>query len=176
MSLEAISRDHFDPGGTISDLDRVDWRLIHTLAESAPIDVHALAGELNLPETEIETRLERLLDAGVVSGVRAEINATAVGLPVTAFFMIRVAQNADAYQAIERLIKDIDQVEEAHAVGGQYDWIVKVRAESPEDLRLLLTGRLALLPGFVRAETMVVMGSACDRVNVEAALHPRVSR
>jgi len=48
-----------------------------------------------------------------------------------------------------------------------------VRAADPEDLRNLLTRRLALLPGFVRAETLIVLSTAIDAVNVEAASHPR---
>jgi DNA-binding Lrp family transcriptional regulator len=66
----------------------------------------------------------------------------------------------------------MDQVEEAHAISGRYDWLVKVRAESVEELQHLLTTKLALLPGFVRAETLVALSTACDYTNVHAATFP----
>lgn len=112
-------------------------------------------------------------ESGVIESIQARIAPDRVGLPITAFFIVRVAQTEDSYQAIDHLIREFDQVQEAHAVSGQYDWIIKVRATDPEDLRNLLTRRLALLPGFVRAETLIVLSTALDAVNVEAASRPK---
>ena len=152
-------------------LDPLDWRLLHLVGHDAG-DLDRLAAELHCETAEVRRRLERLRADGVIGEVVARIAPEHVGLPVTAFYTLRVAQNQMTYEAVEKLIRDVDQVEEAHAVSGQYDWLVKVRAESVEDLQRLLTNRLALLPGFVRAETMVVLSTACDRVNVHAATHP----
>jgi DNA-binding Lrp family transcriptional regulator len=104
--------------------------------------------------------------------VQARIAPAAAGLPITAFYLLQVAQNAETYESTAILLRDVDQVEEAHAVSGRYDWLVKVRARDVVDLQRLLVERLALLPGFVRAETMVVHSSATDVVNVPAALYP----
>lgn len=148
-----------------------DWRLIHLLAEDAA-DLPRLARELEWSVAEVSARIETLRERGVIGEVAARIRPAAVGLPVTGFYVLHVAQNADTYDALERMLRDIDQVEEAHAVSGRYDWLVKVRAASVEDLQRLLTGQLALLPGFVRAETLVVMSTACDYSNVHAATYP----
>jgi DNA-binding Lrp family transcriptional regulator len=158
-----------------TDLEPADWQILHILAEDARVGTGDVAEETGLTEREVALRIERLRERGVVVGMHARVDPSRLGLPLTAFFMVRVAQTAEAYQAIDVLVRDIDQVEEAHAVSGQFDWILKVRAAGPDDLRELLTTRLALLPGFVRAETMVVMSTSCDAVNVDAALHPRAT-
>ena len=126
-----------------------------------------------MAEAEVSARVQALRESGVVTGIHGRVDRKRLGLPMTAFFMVRVAQTSDAYEAIDQMIRDIDQVEEAHALSGQFDWIVKVRAANPDDLRDLLTHKLSLLPGFVRAETMVVMSTSCESINVEALLHPR---
>ena len=161
------------PFDTSPQLDVHDWQLLHLLAEDAGIDMDHLVEASGLSKAETAKRVQALTESGVIDGVHARIDPKKLGLPLTAFFMVRVAQTADAYEAIDRMIRDIDQVEEAHAVSGQFDWIVKVRAANPDDLRDLLTHKLSLLPGFVRAETMVVMSTSCEAVNVEALLHPR---
>ena len=153
------------------DLTPDDWRVIHLLAEDAG-DLPRIAHELGRPVEEVSAHLERLQERGVVTEITARISPAAVGLPITAFYVLQVAQNADTYEAVERLLRDMDQVEEAHAVSGRYDWLVKVRAVSVEELQQLLTTRLALLPGFVRAETLVVLSTACDYANVHAATFP----
>jgi Lrp/AsnC family transcriptional regulator, regulator for asnA, asnC and gidA len=154
-----------------AELDAFDWKLVHLMADDAG-DLDGVADALGCPPAEVRRRLDRLRAQGVVEEVVARIAPERVGLPVTAFYSLRVAQNQATYEAVEKLIRDIDQVEEAHAVSGQYDWLVKVRAESVDDLQRVLTQKLAVLPGFLRAETMVVLSTACDRVNVHAATHP----
>jgi DNA-binding Lrp family transcriptional regulator len=154
-----------------AELDALDWKLVHLLSEDAG-DLAAVAAEAGCGEDELRARIAGLRDRGVLDAVVARIAPAELGLPITAFYLLRVAQNEATYDAVERHIRDIDQVEEAHAVSGQFDWLVKVRAASVDDLQRLLTRRLALLPGFVRAETMVVMTTACDHVNVHAARHP----
>ena len=153
------------------DLTPDDWRVIHLLAEDAG-DLPRVARELERTVEEVSAHVERLREQGVVTEITARISPGAVGLPITAFYVLQVAQNADSYQAVERLLRDMDQVEEAHAVSGRCDWLVKVRAASVEELQQLLTTRLALLPGFVRAETLVVLSTACDYANVHAATFP----
>lgn len=159
----------------VSQLDPLDWQLLHLLSEDAGMGTDALAGLVGLGAGETAARVDALRASGVIAGIHARVDPSRLGMPITAFFMVRVAQTSDAYQAIDWMVRDIDQVEEAHAVSGQFDWIVKVRATSPNDLRDLLTHKLSLLPGFVRAETMVVMSTSCESVNVEALLHPRIA-
>jgi len=165
--------DRESNAGPGRSLDPCDWQLLHLLAEDAGVGLRELAQQVGLSESETAARVANLRRSGVIRGIHARIDPGLLGLPVTAFFMVRVAQTAEVYRAIDRMIRDIDQVEEAHTVSGQFDWIVKVRAASPDDLRDLLIHRLSLLPGFVRAETMVVMSTSCESVNVEALLHPR---
>lgn len=154
-------------------MDMLDWQIINLLGHGSKPDISWLAEEAGCSPEEADQRLAALIQEGVVLGIEARMLPSKLGLPVTAFFMIRVAQNADVYAAVAELVREIDQVEEAHAVSGQFDWIVKVRAASPEDLQRLLTHRLARLPGFVRAESVVVLDSPCERATVEAALHPQ---
>ncbi len=155
------------------ELDAHDWQLLHLLAEDGGASSTWLAEHSGLSETDLSERVAKLRRSGVIKGIHAQVDPHLLGMPLTAFFMIRVAQTAEAFEAIDRMIRDIDQVEEAHSVSGQFDWILKVRAANPDDLRDLLTHRLSLLPGFVRAETLVVLSTSCESVNVEAVLHPR---
>jgi Lrp/AsnC family transcriptional regulator, regulator for asnA, asnC and gidA len=152
------------------EIDALDRRLLHLLGHDAKA-LASIAEELGVPLASLEERLHALIDRGVISEVAARIAPDRVGLPITAFYFLRVSQNADDTEAFTALVRDIDQVEEAHAVSGQYDWLVKVRAQSVTDVQEILTRRIALLPGFVRGETMIVLSTACDRVNVHAALH-----
>jgi Lrp/AsnC family leucine-responsive transcriptional regulator len=152
---------------TNAGLDELDRRLVHRLAEELPVDLAAVAAEIGTSTVDAEQRLLRLRGAGVVRECVARIDPAAVGLGCTAFLLVRVAQNADNFDAVRRIVGDLESVEEAHAVGGEFDWLLKVRAASLADLQDVITHKLSLVPGFIRAQTCIVLDTACDFVNAD---------
>jgi DNA-binding Lrp family transcriptional regulator len=150
------------------ELDEVDRRLVHRLAEGVEADLRTVARDVGIAEEEARDRVARLRSNGTLREVAARIDPSTVGLPVTAFLVLRVAQNRGNYEAIRQVLRDCEQVEEAHAVSGSFDWLVKVRASSLEQLQHLVVERISLLPGYIRAEAWVVLDTACDHVNAEA--------
>ena len=65
------------------------------------------------------------------------------------------------------MLADLEAVEEAHAVSGEVDWVLKVRCASLAEIQALVTGQLSLIPGYLRTETWVVLDTACDYVNAD---------
>ena len=148
-------------------LDDVDRRLLHRLAEELPLDLTAVADEIGTTADDAAERLRRLREAGVVRECVAQLEPAAVGVGCTAFLLVRVAQTADNLTAIRQLLSDLEAVEEAHAVGGDFDWLLKVRAATLAELQDIVTGKLSLVPGFIRAQTCIVLETACDFVNAD---------
>lgn len=150
------------------ELDEVGRRLVHRLAEGVDADLRAVASDVGIDEEEARQRVVRLREAGILREFAARIDPSSVGLPVAAFLLLRLAQNGGNYEAVRRMLADVEEVEEAHAVSGEFDWLVKVRARSLEQLQRLVIERLSLLPGHIRTQTCVVLDTACDHVNAEA--------
>ena len=101
-----------EPSGRAApiELDPHDWQLLHLLAEDAGVSSAWLAEQSGLGEVEVSKRVVRLRQSGVIKGIHARVDPQALGMPLTAFFMIRVAQTAEAFEAIDRMIRDIDRV------------------------------------------------------------------
>ena len=148
-------------------LDDLDRRLLHRLAEELPVDLAAVAAQIGTTTEDAEQRLLRLRGTGAVRELVARLDPAAVGLSCTAFLLVRVAQNADNFATVRQVLGDLEAVEEAHAVGGEFDWLLKVRAASLADLQDLVTGKLSLVPGFIRAQTCIVLDTACDYDNAD---------
>lgn len=148
-------------------LDDVDRRLLHRLGEQAEPDLAALAPDVGTTEADARARYARLRAVGVVRDCAVRVEPAAVGAPVTAFLLLRVAVTAGTRDAVRRLLVDLEEVEEAHAVSGPADWLLKVRLAAPADLEALVAERLPLVPGFVRAEPVVVVETACDKANAD---------
>jgi DNA-binding Lrp family transcriptional regulator len=152
---------------TATSLDDIDRRLLHRLAEEVTPDLSRVAAEIGATVDDARARYRTLLDAGVIREVVARVDPAAVGAGFTAFLMVRVAQNAENYRIVRQMLADLEAVEEAHAVSGDFDWVLKVRAASLPEVQALVTQRLSLLPGFIRAQTWMVLDTACEFVNAD---------
>ena len=152
-------------------LEPLDIRLLHRLSEGCEPELVAVAHDLELDPEEARRRYLALRSRGVIRDLAARVDPATLGLPVTGFIMLRVAQNVANVGAMRDMIRDIEEVEEAHAVSGAYDWLVKVRSSSLHALQTLISERLSLIPGFIRAESHIVLETPCDYLNVDAAFH-----
>jgi len=149
------------------ELDDVDRRLVHRLAEELLPDLTGIAADINTTPDDADRRFQRLRERGVIRECVARLDPAAVGAGVIAFLMVRVAQNAENYHVVRQMLGDLEAVEEAHALSGDFDWLLKVRATSLADVQSLVTQHLSLVPGFIRAQTYLVLDTACDNVNAD---------
>lgn len=148
-------------------LDAVDRRLLHLVAEGVKPDLTELAADLGTDLTEARRRFQRLCELGVVRECVARVEPAAVGVGFTAFLLVRLAQNAENDDVVRQMLGNLEEVEEAHAISGDFDWLVKVRTTSLPAVHDLVTRHLSLLPGFLRAQTCLVLDTACDHVNAD---------
>jgi Lrp/AsnC family leucine-responsive transcriptional regulator len=151
----------------VTALDDVDRRLLHRLAEELTPDLTDVAADIGIPLTDAAARFARLREQGTIRECVVRVDPAAIGAPVTAFLLLRVAQNAENYAVVRQMLGDLEAVEEAHAVSGEFDWLLKVRARSLAELQSLVTQHLSLVPGFIRAQTSIVLDTACDFVNAD---------
>lgn len=165
MTAEPAAAPALEPAA--GDLDDVDRRLLHRLAEQLRPDLSRVADEIGTSPADVEARFRRLTDAGVIRECVARLDPAAVGIGTTAFVMVRIAQNSDNYPAVRQMLADLEAVEAAHAVSGDFDWVLKVRCATLSEVQSLVTSHLSLVPGFIRAQTWIVMDTACDYVNAD---------
>jgi Lrp/AsnC family transcriptional regulator, leucine-responsive regulatory protein len=148
-------------------LDDLDRRLLHRLAEEVEPDLSRVAPEIGTDVADARARYRRLVECGVIRECVARVDPGAVGVGCTALLMVRVAQSADTYEVVRQMFADLEAVEQAYAVSGDFDWVLKVRCESLAEVQRLVTCHLSLVPGFIRAQTWVVLDTACEYVNAD---------
>jgi Lrp/AsnC family transcriptional regulator, leucine-responsive regulatory protein len=125
-------------------LDDVNRRLLRELHADPRITMSALARRVGMSAPAVTERVQRMERAGVITGYRVEVNAAALGLPVTAFARIRPA--AGQLPRIAELAAELPEVSECHRITGEDCFLVKVHAAAIEDLeasldRFLLYGQ-----------------------------------
>jgi Lrp/AsnC family transcriptional regulator for asnA, asnC and gidA len=133
-------------------LDDVSRALIEMLQRDGRQSYASLAAAVNLSETTVRQRVQRLVDAGVIQVV-AVTDPTHLGFTRQAMIGIRVDGDPSAPLAA---IEALPEVEYLVSTAGTFDLLVEVVCED-DDHVLDLLARLRRLPGVSGTETFLYL-------------------
>ncbi len=142
------------------DVDETDRAILRILQEDARTPFSEIAREIDMSSATVHDRVSRLEEAGVIRGYHADVDATAVGLGITAVVGLRVKQGREQ-DTLDRL-EDVEGVQEIHLTTGEWDVVMRIYAEDADQLRELMFERVARMDGFDRSQTMVILGTPYD--------------
>ncbi|MGY1739711.1 MULTISPECIES: Lrp/AsnC family transcriptional regulator [unclassified Blastococcus] len=115
----------------------VDRALLAALARDGRASYTDLAERVGLSVSAVHQRVRRLEQRGLITGYRATLDASALGLGLTAFVAITPIDVARAEEAPGNLAH-LAAIEACHSVAGEESYVLKVRVASTEALEDLL--------------------------------------
>jgi len=143
--------------GRLDDLDR---HLLSLLQANAREPAANLARKLDIARTTVVARIARLEREGIVAGYGVRLGHRLEQAAVRAICGLSV--NAKNAPAVIRALERVPEVEELSAVSGQFDYMVFLRCETPEQLDALLD-QLGQLEGINQTQTSIVLSRKIDR-------------
>lgn len=126
----------------VVNLDEVDWQILSILQQSARISFKELGQQVGLTGTAIAERVRKLEDEGIIEGYTIKLNREKIGLPVMAFFKLRV--NVEHCNRLRELAISLPEIIEAHRVAGSEYYILKVVLPSMQHLEAMMEKLLQL--------------------------------
>jgi Lrp/AsnC family transcriptional regulator for asnA, asnC and gidA len=141
--------------GRDGTIDETDASIILQLQTDGRRSYTRIAGELELSESAVRRRLQRLMEEGVVRVV-ALTDRGLLGLDVHALIGVRVSGDVEKLATV---IAEIDEVERTAITTGPYDLIVEVACEDNDHLLSVVNRGLRKLPGVESMTTMTVLRS-----------------
>lgn len=138
-------------------IDRLDAQIVMLFADEPRIGVLEASRRLAVARGTVQARLDRLERSGVVRGWGPELDAEALGYPVTAFITLEIRQG-EGHDPVGDHLALIPEVVEAHTVTGPGDLWCRVVARSNTDLQRVLD-TVVSYPGIERSATMISLTS-----------------
>lgn len=112
----------------IDDLDR---KILALLQRDATLSLDEIARQVGSSKTPVWNRIRKLREAGVIRGQVALLDAEALGFEACFFVLIRTsAHEADWQRRFLKAVRDRPEVQEAHRLAGDIDYILKVRVKN----------------------------------------------
>ena len=112
-------------------MDKTDRKILAELQKNGRLSSQALAAKVGLSTSPCWRRVKRMEKAGVIAGNVAILDPVSVGLGVVAFALVSLEDHhPDSVLEFDRMVKDLPEILECHAMSGQHDYQLKVICES----------------------------------------------
>jgi DNA-binding Lrp family transcriptional regulator len=152
-SLLGVAPQTIPPAYTLDDLD---GRIIELWRAEPRIGVLETSRRLEVARGTVQARIDKMLEARVISGFGPELDLNRLGFTVLGFTTIEVAQGRTE-EVIEHLAT-IPYVLEAHSIAGQGDLLVRIAAKTNEELMSVLQ-QILQSPAVDRASTAIALAN-----------------
>ncbi len=112
----------------IDDLDR---KILGELQRDAAQSLEDIAQNVGSSRTPVWNRIRKLREAGVIGTQTVVLDAEALGIEACFFVLIRTSEHEADWQArFLKALQDRPEVQEAHRLAGDIDYILKVRVKN----------------------------------------------
>jgi DNA-binding Lrp family transcriptional regulator len=138
-------------------VDDLDARIMRLFADEPRVGVLEASRRLGVARGTVQARLDRLARLGVVRGWGPDLDAEALGYPVTAFATLEIRQGA-GHDVVARHLAAIPEVLEAFTITGAGDMWCRLVARSNADLQRVID-RVVDFDGIVRTSTVIALAT-----------------
>jgi len=138
-------------------LDKIDRQILDLLQANARRTNAEIAEEVGLAAPSVFERIRKLEQRGVIRGYTVQVDAAALGKPLTAFIRLTATYD-DRYDAGLAAIAADPDVLECYSVAGEDCFIIKTRVDSPGALQAL-NHRIRARMTVQRSVTMIALAA-----------------
>lgn len=143
------------PNTELSPLDR---RILRALQRDGRLSNAALAREVGLSPAACWTHTKNLFQRGVIRGVRAMLDADAIGRGTLVLVGVVLDRSTpESFAAFEQAVREMEQVLECVLVAGEVDYFLRIRVRDLAAFNRLHSERIIGLPGVRQVRTFFVM-------------------
>lgn len=112
-------------------IDVTDRKILAELQRDAGQSLDEIARQVGSSKTPVWNRIRKLREAGVIGATTAILDAEALGFEACFFVLIRTSEHDADWQArFLKALRERPEVQEAHRLAGDIDYILKVRVRN----------------------------------------------
>ena len=112
-------------------LDATDRKILAELQRDAGQSLDEIAKQVGSSKTPVWNRIRKMREAGIMGAQTVILDAEALGFEACFFVLIRTSEHEADWQAkFLKALQDRPEVQEAHRLAGDIDYILKVRVKN----------------------------------------------
>ncbi|MGC1495586.1 MAG: Lrp/AsnC family transcriptional regulator [Sulfitobacter sp.] len=112
-------------------IDDTDRKILAELQRDASQSLDDIAKNVGSSKTPVWNRIRKMREAGIIGQQTVMLDAEALGFEACFFVLIRTSEHEAEWQAkFLKALRDRPEVQEAHRLAGDIDYILKVRVKN----------------------------------------------
>lgn len=161
-------------------MDKKDLRILQIIQKNCQLSTKEISKKIGSPITTVFSKIKRMENLGIIKEYRAILDPKKLGYSTTAFILASVSYAANGEKLSQREIaKEISkfpEVQEVHIITGDWDLMIKVKAESVDKMGKFVIDKLRLVKGIERTLTCVVFETVKETTEIPIDLTDSLSR
>ena len=147
----------------MAKIDKITRQILRELSRNGRISNLDLAERVGLSPSACLRRVQELEREGIITGYRAVIDKTRLGIGFAAYVAVGLNNHTKAsQQAFETAISRSDEVVECHNITGTVEYLLRIEVADLAAYKVFHTEVLGTLPQVNSITSYVVMGSPKD--------------
>jgi DNA-binding Lrp family transcriptional regulator len=160
-----------------SKLDEKDQAILQLIQENSKLTANQIAKKINTPITTVFAKTKRMEQLGIIKQYRAILNAEKLNLGTSAFILASVSYTTTktdgapvSQRDVAEEIARLPEVQEVHIITGDWDLLVKLRAENVESVGRFVVDKLRLIKGLEKTLTCMVFETVKETTSLPQPL------
>jgi DNA-binding Lrp family transcriptional regulator len=144
-------------------LDEKDQAILQLIQENSKLTANQIAKKVNAPITTVFAKIKRMEEQGIIKQYRAILSAEKLDFATSAFILASVSYTTTkpdgtpvSQRDVAEEIARFPQVQEVHIITGDYDLLVKLRAENVDAVGKFVVDNLRRIRGLEKTLTCMV--------------------
>ncbi|MFJ5955122.1 Lrp/AsnC family transcriptional regulator [Paenarthrobacter sp. NPDC092416] len=138
-------------------VDALDAKIVRFFTDSPRSSVLEASRVLKVARATVQSRIDRMIESGVIGSWVPQPDPANFGFPVVAFCSVTITQEI-GHDAIIESLRAIPEIIEVHTVTGNSDLMVRIAARSNPDMQRVLDAMIAT-KSVVRCSSVIVLNS-----------------
>ena len=157
-------------------LDEKDLAILCLIQADGKLTAKQIAKKTGVPLTTVFAKTKRMEEQGVIRGFRAIVAPDKLSAGTAAFILASVSYRTKAddtpvsQRAVAEEIAKFPEVQEVHIITGDWDLLIKLRAENVEAIGKFVVDKLRLIKGLEKTLTCMVFETVKETTEVTVSL------
>jgi len=159
-----------------SKLDEKDAAILQLIQENSKLTANQIAKRTNTPITTVFAKIRRMEELGIIKQYRAILSPEKLNLGTSAFILASVSytKKTDGTPISQREVAEeialFPEVQEVHIITGDWDLLVKLRAENVDAVGRFVVDKLRLIEGLEKTLTCMVFETVKETTSLPQPL------
>ena len=143
-------------------IDQLDLKILKIISVNARIPFKDVAAVCGVSRAAIHQRVQRLVDAGVITGSGYTVSPKSIGYSTCTYVGLKL-ERGSMYKGVAERLQHIPEIEECHFTTGPYTMLLKLFSRDNEHLMDLLNNKIQQIEGVISTETLISLDQSINR-------------